>query len=271
MPPLVSIVLASYNQKEELERAFNSLLAQTYKNIEIIIVDDCSTDNESQSYIKWLREQHPDIVRYHLQEQNVGIPKNKNTGFRMARGEYLTYLDGDDLYYPEKIEREVGRFAASPELDVVYSNFHYVSSCQREPTPWKGTGDEIHEGNILEYVMTRDFPGKTLYRFELIKASVMRKIGFLDESLVAFEDWDSRIRYSAFARVGYCDNVGSIYNVNDQGISKRSHKADLAVQSQRVMLKNINLLNGRVCSCVKKEIKKKFLEKISNKFSIILQ
>ncbi len=110
MPPLVSVVLTSYNQKEQFERAFNSLISQTYKSIEIIIVDDCSTDNESQSYIKWLGEQYPDIVRYHLQKKNVGIPKNKNTGFKMACGDYVTYLDGDDQYYPEKIEREVDRF-----------------------------------------------------------------------------------------------------------------------------------------------------------------
>ncbi len=89
----------------------------------------------------------------------------------------------------------------------------------------------------------------------------MKEIDFFDESLVAFEDWDSRIRYSAFAQVGYCDNVGSIYHVTDSGISKRTNKADLAIQAQKVFVGNIKLLNGVSLSGVKKKIRKRFLVK----------
>src|SRR4051812_32117775 len=99
---LVSVVLTSYNQPALLKLAFDSLLNQTYENIEIIIVDDCSTDIGNRKLIERLNQRYPKKIKTYFQEKNVGIPKNKNTGFHLASGEYITYLDGDDTYYENK-------------------------------------------------------------------------------------------------------------------------------------------------------------------------
>ncbi len=259
MNPLVSITLTSYNQKIKLERAFNSLINQTYKNIEIIIVDDCSTDGVSQNYIKSLCENYPDTVRCYFQQENVGIPRNKNTGLKMSNGQYITYLDGDDFYYPNKIEKEIEKFNLNPEIDVVYSNFDYFSGESESLNLWKTEEDEVHEGNILKYIISRSFPRYTLYRFELIKSYVLKRINYFDESLFAFEDWDSRIRYSSFCNVGYCNNVGSSYVVDGSGISKRTNTVDLALQMKKVFLNNIDLLDDEVTKDEKKHIVNSFL------------
>ena len=209
MLPLVSILLTSYNQEESLPRAFHSILDQTYENIEIIIADDCSTDGVSQDYIRSLALKYPRVVKYTLQEKNVGVAANRNSGLRMCNGSYITYLDGDDFYLPNKIEKEVEAFAVRPDLDVVYSNFIYCSPDGLIDRAWKGEDDIVPEGDIFKDLISMNFPGYNLYRFELMKRDVLLKNGYFDESIRAFEDWDLRIRYSSFSKVGYCDNLGS--------------------------------------------------------------
>lgn len=238
----VSIVLTSYNQKEKLKRAFNSLFNQTYKNIEIIIVDDCSTDNESQDYIKDIAAQHPQHVKYHLQEKNVGIPKNKNTGFKMATGDFITYLDGDDYYLPNKIEAEIKLFLEDSEIDVVYSNFRMESESGEFISNWCSGDDLPPEGDIFEQVIQRKFPKGILYRFELMKTEVLKKIDFYDPNIKAYHDWDSRIRYSEFCKIAYCNAVTSVYVQDDKGISKRTKQASLLQEMEVVYRKNWHLL-----------------------------
>ena len=264
--PQVSISLTSYNQKPKLQRAFDSLINQTYKNLEIIIVDDCSTDGVSQTYIRSLSKKYPDKVRYYFQPKNVGIPKNKNTGFKLAKGELITYLDGDDYYYPEKIEKEVSVFIQNPDLDVVYSNFHLVIEPDKIPQRWKTKNDKIHTGKILKHVISRNFPKDILFRYELMKAKVLKKINFYDENLFAFHDWDSRIRYSFFANIGYCEYVGSAYVINPDGISQSEKMVKLIKEKKYVFDKNIQLLSSFLDIDTSKSIKKQMYAGFENSF-----
>jgi glycosyltransferase involved in cell wall biosynthesis len=185
--PLVSVVVTSYNQKESLERAVNSVLDQTYQNIQIVIADDYSTD-ASRCYLEKLKDQFPDKVKLVFQKKNVGIPKNKNAGFKACEGDFITYLDGDDFYYPEKIEREVKIFLEQPQLDIVYSNFQYVAMDSRMLWTWADQTWSPQEGYIFPLVFCRKFPRNTLYRCELMKKDVLEKIGYLDEDRIAYED-----------------------------------------------------------------------------------
>ncbi|MBW3545178.1 MAG: glycosyltransferase [Bacteroidetes bacterium] len=238
----VSIILTSYNQKQKLERAFLSIIEQNYKDIEIIIVDDASTDTISQAYIKSLANQYPSIVRYYFQPFNVGIAKNKNTGFKMARGRYITYLDGDDFYYPEKIAREVAAFLQDPSLDVVYSNFCIQDAAGCTAELWNVNGVPP-EGFAFNEVISRSFPRNMLYRCEMVKAEVLEKIGYYDESVIAYHDWDARTRYSKFCKLKYIDNVGSAYVLNPAGISKTKSHLFLLQEQSRVFEKNKPLLS----------------------------
>ncbi len=248
--PLVSITLTSYNQKEKLKRALDSLLNQTYKQIEIIIVDDYSTDG-SQDFILEQVSKRPGIVRYYFQSRNVGIPKNKNSGFKLSEGEFLTYLDGDDYYLPEKIENEVRYFQKNPECDVVFSDFIIKNSSEEKP--WSLHQDNLPL-NLFHKIFSRDFPRNTVFRFELMKHEVLKRIEYYDETLPAFHDWDSRIRYSSFAKIGYCKNVGSVYYTSEEGISRRLSDFRLFKEQERIYIKNKHLLN-RLSRHEKREIR----------------
>lgn len=113
MKPLVSIIVATYNQDESLMLALESLANQTYDNYEIILVDD-NTDNEKKQknkiIVDELRKKYPNIVlNYIVNSENKGSAKTRNIGIYASKGEYITFLDDDDVYLPKKIENQVNR------------------------------------------------------------------------------------------------------------------------------------------------------------------
>ena len=240
--PLVSVVITSYNQKDILPRAIDSVLSQTYNNLQIIIADDGSTD-DSQDLINQYAQRFPTQIKPVLSPKNQGIPKNKNMGFRACDGDFITYLDGDDYYFPEKIEREIRGFKTDESLDIVYSNFAFVDRCGSVSKYWKENDITLPQGYIFDDVFSRNFPFWTLYRNELIRAEVLKKINYYDENLIAYEDWDSRIRITKSAKVGYSDYVGAAYVDDPKGISKVEKRERLLLEMRYVIKKNLHLLD----------------------------
>lgn len=102
---LVSVITPVYNAETVIGKTLESVFAQTYKNIEIVLVDDCSSDN-SQLVIEKYQKEHPEIV-YFRQPTNQGAGAARNKALELAKGQYVAFLDADDLWYQEKIERQI--------------------------------------------------------------------------------------------------------------------------------------------------------------------
>lgn len=102
---VVSVIMPIYNASKFLDKTLQSIFAQTYKNIEIVLVDDCSKDNSAE-IIKGYMSEHPEIV-YHLQEKNMGAGEARNKALELASGRYVAFLDSDDIWLPEKTERQL--------------------------------------------------------------------------------------------------------------------------------------------------------------------
>lgn len=110
--PLISGIVPVFNGERYLGETLNSMLAQTHSPLEIIVVDDGSTDGTTDVVAKY-----GDKVRY-LRQENSGPAVARNRGLDAAQGEYIAFLDADDLWHPEKLTRQMGRFEARPELDL---------------------------------------------------------------------------------------------------------------------------------------------------------
>ena len=109
--PVVSCIVPVFNGERYLREALDSILAQTYQALDVIVVDDGSTDATAtiaRSYGAQVR---------HLYQENAGAPAARNHGLRAARGELIAFLDADDLWHPEKLARQMARFAADPGLE----------------------------------------------------------------------------------------------------------------------------------------------------------
>jgi glycosyltransferase involved in cell wall biosynthesis len=119
--PLVSVIIIFLNEERFLEEAIESVLAQTYTRWELLLVDDGSTDRSTEIARRYAQE-HPHRIVYleHPQHANRGMSASRNLGVRNARGTYIAYLDGDDAWLPNKLERQVALLRANPDAVMVY-------------------------------------------------------------------------------------------------------------------------------------------------------
>ncbi|MBR0449212.1 MAG: glycosyltransferase family 2 protein, partial [Clostridia bacterium] len=102
---LVSVIMPIYNAEKYLADTLNSIFSQDYKDIEIVLVDDCSKDNSANIIMEYQKE-HPQIV-YYLQEKNMGAGAARNKALELAKGQYVAFLDSDDIWLPDKISRQI--------------------------------------------------------------------------------------------------------------------------------------------------------------------
>jgi glycosyltransferase involved in cell wall biosynthesis len=164
---LVSTIIPVFNRPELVHEAVRSVLSQTYRPIEIVIVDDGSTDETPQS-IAALAAEYPTIVR-HLRIANGGPGAAREAGRRIANGEFVQYLDSDDLLLPRKFESQVGGLRARPECDVAYgkTRFYKIGESPQD-IPWKRTGERT-ETMFPSFLRSRWWDTSTpLYRRRII-------------------------------------------------------------------------------------------------------
>jgi glycosyltransferase involved in cell wall biosynthesis len=192
----VSVVIPTYNYARFLGEAIQSVLDQTYKDLEIIVVDDGSTDNTGEVVSSFTDAR----VKY-LRQENRGVAAAQNTGIKASHGEYISILGSDDLYLPQNLEDKVKVLDSHPDIGLVYSDAYLLDKntgttlgklwrSPKGPHPWFDPDRA-----------TRQPLKEILYRgcFIMPQASMMRrqvfaKVGYFDESLPTYEDWDLIIR-----------------------------------------------------------------------------
>ena len=114
----VSVIIPAYNQADFLGAAIQSVLAQTYPNFEIVVVDDASTDLS----IEVVKQFDDPRIKLLMHEENRGLPASRNTGMRASLGEFIAFLDADDIFHPEKLESHVAFLDNNPDVGVSYNN-----------------------------------------------------------------------------------------------------------------------------------------------------
>ncbi|MBT3413242.1 MAG: glycosyltransferase [Candidatus Jacksonbacteria bacterium] len=127
MLPKVSILIPCYNQKDVIEQTLQSALAQTYENIEIIISDDASTDNTPQILQDW-QARYPQKLKVFLHTENLGVTQNHTRGLQECTGDFIAFLDGDDLFLPEKLEKQINYMLSEPDCTISYHNVDVFDS-----------------------------------------------------------------------------------------------------------------------------------------------
>lgn len=140
---LVSVIIPVFNRAEMIEECVNSVLQQSYQEIELIIVDDGSTDNSS-IIIKTIAKKNPQVIRY-IYQKNSGVGTARNTGLVHAKGEFIQYLDSDDLLKPTKLEQQVNALRKFPEADVAYCTTIRTNLTTGTTWVWARTADKIEK------------------------------------------------------------------------------------------------------------------------------
>ena len=151
-PSLVSVVIPVYNRAAMLHEAVGSVLAQTYRPIEIVIVDDGSTD-ETAAVADEMASRHSDIIRV-IHQPNAGVGHAREAGRQAAEGEFIQYLDSDDALMPRKFELQVAALRAHPECGVAYGLTRYISSGREVACDWK-QANQIQSAIFPSFLIAR--------------------------------------------------------------------------------------------------------------------
>jgi O-antigen biosynthesis protein len=209
--PLVSVVVPTYNRATLVCRAVRSVLAQTFPDYEVLVVDDGSTD-ETEEAVRSIPDPR---VHYLRQSRNRGVSAARNRGIRAARGEFIAFLDSDDEWLPEKLERQVRVLQEAPEeVGLVYSG---VRSVDGSGSGW--TFRPRHRGDVYGEILEANpiHSGSSV----MVRRNVVRTAGFFDEGIPAIEDFDYWIRIARFYRFEAVDEPLVRYHDVD-GLDRKS-------------------------------------------------
>ena len=209
--PLISIIIPSYNRANLLIRSINSALNQTYKNFELIVVDDGSTDNTKKLLEPYINAKK---IKYFYQK-NRGPSSAKNMGMKSAKGDYLAFLDSDDEWLPKKLEKQLELFERStnPNLGFVGCNSLIINEKNNKKQIYKTP----RKKNAFYALLVNNFIWSC--SSIMIKGSIIDQIGFFDENLSIGEDWDMWIRITQKYDFDFVDEPLFKYYVHNANIT----------------------------------------------------
>lgn len=126
--PLISVIMPAYNSENTIGRAIESVLSQTYKNLELIVIDDNSTDKTAEIAESYSKADSRVILLRN--PRNLGVALSRNIGCRNAKGEFLAFIDSDDVWFEDKLDRQL-RFMQKTGCDLSYTSYSYINPCDK--------------------------------------------------------------------------------------------------------------------------------------------
>ncbi|OEY67750.1 glycosyltransferase family 2 protein [Marinobacter sp. X15-166B] len=209
--PLVSVIIATYNMGEYVADAVRSVLAQTWQNIEVIVIDDGSTDGTAARLSEFKGNSRVRVVV----TANRGQPKAKNLGITEAKGEFLAFCDADDVWSPDKLELQMPKFS-DPKVGVVYSDVAFMDG-HDQPLFYRRSHTAGHTGFITDHLVIRN---SIPFGTAVIRRECVEWDGSFDESLPMGIDWDLWLRYSINWKFEFCPEQTYTYRIWPGQMSK---------------------------------------------------
>ena len=221
--PLISVLIPSYNHQDYIRETVESIRRQPYENIEMVVVDDCSTDG-SRQVLEQLQQEPGAPIRLYLNERNRGVVPTVNAALGHAQGDLVVLFASDDLFCPDRFGTQLALFAANPDLKIVYANGRVFSDGQ--------SGRRLHDARARElldhppayirhYLYTHTSP--LFLQTALIKRSLLQAVGGFDETATA-DDWLLNAKFFSVMRdrneYAYVDEDVVLYRHHEGNIHR---------------------------------------------------
>ncbi len=203
----ISVVIPCYNQAKYLGEAIESVLAQTYKNFDIIVIDDGSPDD-----VKEVTSRYPQVRC--IRQENQGLAAARNTGLCASEGEFIVFLDSDDVLLPEALAVGVEALAEHPGCAFVFGDFDVVDVNRVPLPPWQ---QPAHEDDPYLALLRRNYIA--MHSAVMFRRDVVVEVGGFDRSLRSAEDYDLYLRITRTYRVHYHGKLVSEYRRHGSGLS----------------------------------------------------
>lgn len=202
--PTITAVITSYNSSATLSEAIESVISQTYQPTEILVVDDGSTDNSAE-----VAASYGERVKV-ISQSNSGPSSARNTGIAQSKGEWIAFLDGDDVWNNEKLQRQIQIASEHPELDLIATSW----SRSLPYSPYKS--GKITRVNYSSLLLLNRFQTSTV----LVKKSSIERIGGFETKLDTVEDWACWLKLSRSHQICILEETLVMYRDNASGVSK---------------------------------------------------
>jgi glycosyltransferase involved in cell wall biosynthesis len=209
--PLVSVIIPTYNRLDYIHTAIDSVLAQTYKNYEIIVVNDGSSVD-----IRKALEPYEDKIVCLSHQENRGLSAARNTGIKNSNGKYLAFLDDDDLFENQKLEIQVPVLENNPDIGFVYSDYYIFNSKSTDMKLSLAAGRDDTENFAQIFFLNYNVAVPTI----LIRRTCFEDVGFFDEYLRQHEDGDMLLRVALQWRVGFSEYPCARVRYHDNQMSR---------------------------------------------------
>lgn len=212
--PLISIITPCYNAGLFIEETILSVLAQTYQNFEMIIIDDCSTDNSVAIIEKYILQEAR--IKLLSNEHNIGVAKSRNKGINTSSGNYIALLDSDDIWFPMKLEKQI-QFMLDKNILMSYSAYNTIDT----------------DNNVIGYFPVRE---KTTYSDLLRTSNIgtltmiydVKQLGKLYFEDIGHEDY--LLKLHILKKIPYAEGLSEVlasYRIADNSVSSNKFKAAL--------------------------------------------
>lgn len=238
----VTIIVPCYKQAHFLDECLQSIINQTFTDWECIVINDGSPDNTEEVVNRWIEK---DKRISYLEKKNGGLSSARNYGLKRMTGEFVQFLDSDDLLECRKIENQINIFKEINDVDVLVSGYRYFldKSCKLSI----GGNEDFYPEIVIDRNDSNEEVLKLLLNKNpfvisapLYRKSVFEKIGVFDEKLPSLEDWDFHIRAAInnvkFHHVGYSSNTKTLIRLHGESM----------MRNKKIMLKAREMINNKL-------------------------
>lgn len=212
---MISIIIPTFNSKQYISQAIQSILNQSYKDYEIIVVDDGSTDNTYEELRKY-----KEYIEYYYKE-NVGVASARNFGILKSKGDYICFLDADDLYKENKLERQLRFLIDNPNIDIVYNDIEVVDERLNYINTLRSEGVYNKREDFLSMMLVRQIipgPASIMVRRKCIEDGILYNDAYSNA-----EDYDFTLRLAERFTYGYIPESLYVYRRHTQNLTN-NHK-----------------------------------------------
>ncbi len=266
--PEVSVIIPTFNRENVLKRAIDSVLNQSYRDFELIIVDDASTDN-TETMIKTIKDSRIRCVRLNT---NGGPAKARNEGVRIAEGKYIAFQDSDDFWRTEKLQKQVDFLEKNPEYPFVFCKIIGKEEPYTLIPPENSFDTEEYEHGFLDILLISNKIGTPSM---MMKKSLFEELGGFNSKLRTMEDWDLALRAADSHPIGYISDILVEADLSHDGVNsirgEESIKTELAILSRywknhkdKTVFENLVCLICTDISNLKKEKQQEYFLKLDS-------
>lgn len=257
MEPLITVVIPTYNREKTIKYCVDSVISQTYSNIEIIIVDDCSIDN-TYTVAKGMNDNRLRVIQL---EENAGAQAARNRGIIEAKGEWIAFLDSDDIWRSDKLEMQIAvlKNVEFNSYTVVHSNCKCLDEANGSEWIWNVP---LTEGDCYGELLSRPGP---LFPTFLTSKKALFDIGLLDDKVPSYQEWDTAIRLSKVCSFVHIDAPLFTYILHEGETISKNKNRDIegywyVVSKHKNDMMLVNVFRRHIKELISKSISYGFLD-----------